>query len=126
MGIDLKSTFASPFNFMTPGVGAIHQDNGKPPIGAAPGIGTSSSGARFEQGLAGKGSSMFGVNLGAISADSYKAPQNGDVSIPGITQYKKDEVLAQMMAEPPNQGLAAANTGTTTNQPLTTMNTGVR
>ena len=82
MGINIGASLKSAMNFMTPGIGAIHQDNGKPPIGAAPGIGTSSSGARFEQGLASKLSGMFGSNVGAISADSYvgkpaSAPQAG-------------------------------------------------
>ena len=71
MGIDIGASLKSAMNFMTPGIGAIHQDNGKPPIGAAPGLGTTNFGAKFEQGLASKLSGMFGSNVGAISADSY-------------------------------------------------------
>ena len=71
MGIDIKASLKSAINFMTPGIGAIHQDNGKPPIGAVPGLGTTNFGAKFEQGLVSKLSGMFGSNIGAISADSY-------------------------------------------------------
>lgn len=98
MGIDIGKSLKSAANFMTPGVGAIHQNNGKPPIGAAPGIGTASSGAKFEQGLASKGSSMFGMNIGAISADSY---DDNKFSLPGLGKYIPEEQL---------QGLAAQET----------------
>ena len=100
MGIDIKSTLKSSMNFMTPGVGAIHQDNGKPPIGAAPGIGITKSGAKFEQGLASKLSGMFGTYVGSISADSYKAKASTP-SVPS-TQTTEEEkpVITGNTAQP--------------------------
>jgi len=98
MGIDIGKSLKSAANFMTPGVGSIHQDNGKPPIGAAPGIGTTSVGAKFEQGLAGTGSNMFGMNLGAVSADSYSGGSS-KFSLPGFGKYKPEEVTPGLAAQ---------------------------
>lgn len=94
MGIDIGATIKSGMNFMTPGVGAIHQDNGKPPIGAVPGIGTTKSGARFEQGLASKLSGMFGTNVGSISADSYRAKAAApNVPSAQVTEEEKTAIV---------------------------------
>lgn len=100
MGINIGATIKSSMNFMTPGVGAIHQDNGKPPIGAAPGIGTVKSGARFEQGLASKLSGMFGTYAGSISADSYKA-KAATPSVPSAQATEEEKpVIVGNTAQP--------------------------
>ena len=87
MGIDFGATLKSAANFMTPGVGAIHFDNGNPPIGAAPGIGTFKP--AFEGGLAAKLSDSTGINLGAISADSYVDNGSGLAGLSGYGDKNK-------------------------------------
>ena len=72
---------------MTPGVGAVHFDNGNPPIGAAPGLGTLKP--AFEGGLAAKFSDSLGVNLGAISADSYVDNGSGLAGFSGYDDRNK-------------------------------------
>ena len=72
---------------MTPGVGAVHFDNGNPSIGAAPVLGTFKP--AFEGGLVAKLSDSLGVKLGAISADSYVDNGSGLAGFSGYDDRNK-------------------------------------
>lgn len=109
MGIDFKSSIMSMQNFTTPGIGAVHFTDGKPPIGAMPGLGTVAP--KFEQGLAGKLSGMAGMNMGAISADSYKGKVAGSTAPSEAPLTSTPEGLAVLQVERDKQRGAVTAVG---------------